>query len=337
MAQRSKQLQSVGVIGGGAWGTALAQSLRKAGRDVLLWARDPEVVSGINERHRNDARLPGLALDPELRATATIAAAAASDFLLITVPAQQMRAVAALLQPHVDKQKTIVVCAKGYELGTGLSMSAVVLQSLEIMPAVLSGPSFASDVARGLPMAVALAAFDIQSANRLAAAIGHRNFRVYSTRDLVGVQMGGAVKNVLAIAAGIVAGRQLGASAQAALVTRAFHELFEFGRHVGAKRETLTGLSCLGDLILTCNSAQSRNFTLGRLLGEDRTLQEALAATSGTVEGIDTAAVLDGLVRREKLTIEMPIAAAVHRIISGAATIDDAIGELLSRPQRVES
>ena len=336
---KGRRLQSVGVIGGGAWGTALAQSLRHAGRDVLLWARDSSVVKGINARHTNELRLPGIVLDSELRATADIADAARQDFLVIAVPAQQMRAVATALKPHVNRDTIAVVCAKGYEAVSAVPMSGVMLDVTGILPAILSGPSFASDVARGLPTAVSLAAFNRSDGGRLAHAIGHRHFRVYSGDDLAGVQMGGAVKNVLAIAAGIVIGRQFGASAQAALVTRAFYELSEFGRYAGAQRDTLTGLACLGDLILTCNSPQSRNLTLGRHLGEGRSLAEALAATGGTVEGVSTAAVVVETARaaKTKRPLEMPIASAVHQIVSGAMTVDDAIDELLSRPQKTEN
>lgn len=338
MGSNSQQqpLQSVGVIGGGAWGTALAQSLCRAGRDVVLWARDSSVAAGINQRHVNDARLPGVRLEAKLRATDDIAVAAASDFLLLTVPAQHLRETAQMLSPSYKGGKPLVVCAKGLEEGTHRYMSEIVSEELNGSAAVLSGPSFALDVARGLPTAVTLAAARRQEADRIAGAIGHRFFRIYTTDDLIGVQMGGAVKNVLAIAAGILSGRRLGASAHAALVTRAFRELSRFGDHVGARRETLSGLSCLGDLILTCNSPQSRNFTLGRHLGEGLTLAEALTATGGTVEGVATAAVVDELARQDLRPIDMPIASAVHRIVGGGMTVDDAIDELLSRPQRAE-
>jgi len=335
--EKASRLQSVGVIGGGAWGTALAQSLRMAGRDVLLWARDPEVVSGINHQHVNEQRLPGIALDHRLRATNAIDEAAACDFLLIAVPSQHVREASKGLKPHWEKGKPLVICAKGFEFGTGLYCAGVVSEVLGGLPAVLSGPSFASDVARGLPTAVTLAAFKHRDAAHLAAAIGHKHFRVYTSQDLAGVQLGGAVKNVLAIAAGILVGRRLGASAHAALVTRAFYELSQFAREFGAQRETLTGLSCLGDLILTCNSPQSRNFTLGRHLGEGRTLPEALAATGGTVEGVVTATVVVEMARKPKRPLEMPIASAVQGVVSGRTSVNDAIDELLSRPQKAES
>jgi glycerol-3-phosphate dehydrogenase (NAD(P)+) len=333
----SGPLQSVGVIGAGAWGTALAQSLRMAGRDVVIWARDAAVVDGINRRHINERRLPGYALDPALLAISAIEAAAARDFLLLAVPAQQVRSACETLKPHWRAGRPLVICAKGLEQGTDKFVAAVAAEVLDGTAAVLSGPSFAADVARGLPTAVTLAASSLDEAKQLAAAVGHRTFRIYSSDDLAGVQLGGAVKNVLAIAAGILTGRGLGASAHAALVTRAFAELSRFGLAYGARRETLTGLSCLGDLILTCNSPQSRNFTLGRHLGEGRTLAEALTATGGTVEGVATAAVVGRMANHARPKLDMPIASAVHRIVSGQLSVDNAIGELLSRPQKAES
>ena len=306
-------------------------------RSVLLWARDPTVVAGINDQHANATRLPGIPLDPGLRATNAIEEAAACDFLLLAVPAQQVRDACARLKPHWVRGKTLVICAKGFERGTGKFAVEIAGDALGGMATVLSGPSFAADVARGLPTAVTLAAFEHRDAEHLAAAIGHRHFRIYTSQDLAGVQLGGAVKNVLAIAAGILVGRRLGASAHAALVTRAFYELSQFCREFGAQRETLTGLSCLGDLILTCNSPQSRNFTLGRHLGEGMSLAEALAATGGTVEGVWTAGVVDAMARKPKRPLEMPIASAVHGIVSGATGVDAAIDELLSRPQKAES
>lgn len=340
MATKTKrlQLQSVGVIGGGAWGTALAQCLCAAGRDVLLWARDPSVVADINARHENGKRLPGIKLDVRLRATGALGEAAVADVLLLAAPAQHLRASALLLKPHLRRDTQLVICAKGIEQGTELPMSGVAFEVTGSMNlAVLSGPSFAKDVALGLPTAVVLAAPDMKMASQLAAVIGHRNFRIYASTDVIGVQTGGAVKNVLAIAAGIVAGRQLGASAQAALVTRAFHELTEFGRKCGAKPATLTGLSGLGDLMLTCNSPQSRNFAFGRHLGEGQSVSQALEAVRGTVEGVYTANVVDRVAREGKPVVEMPIAAAVHGILRGALSVDAAIDELLSRPQKAES
>ncbi len=336
-ARHEAQMRNFAVIGGGAWGTALAQSQAAAGRKVVLWARDAGVVADINAKHRNERRLPGIALDPRLRATSELAEAAASDVLLLAVPAQHMRATCLLLKPHLTHDTQLVICAKGFEQVSGSQMSRVVNEATDRFSAVLSGPGFASDVARGLPTAQVLAAIDWKTATKLGNAIGHKALRIYFSDDVLGVQMGGAVKNVLAIAAGIVAGRKLGASAHAALVTRAFHELTGFGHKWGGSRATFTGLSCLGDLLLTCNSPQSRNFTFGRHLGEGLTVAEALAATGGTVEGIYTAAVVDRVARAGKHAIDMPIASAVHRIVSGELTVEAAIDELADRPQKSET
>lgn len=332
-----RKYQTFSVIGAGAWGTALAQSLAMAGRDVVLWARDPAVADAINRTHRNESRLPGIALDPRLRATNDLASVARRDAVFLSAPAQHTRALCKLLKPHVSQQTEYVLCAKGFEQSSGDTMATVARKEAGIFASVLSGPSFASDVARGLPTAVVLASPELKISSQLGNAIGHNALRIYYSDDVVGVQMGGAVKNVLAIAAGIVAGRKLGASAQAALVTRAFHELTEFGRLCGVRRETLTGLSCLGDLILTCNSPQSRNFTFGHHLGEGRTVAEALAATGATVEGIYTAATVVADATQGKRKIDMPIATAVHRIVGGLLTVDQAIDELADRPQKAES
>jgi glycerol-3-phosphate dehydrogenase (NAD(P)+) len=328
--------QSIGVIGAGAWGTALASALSAAGGDVLLWARDAAAADAITKRHRNDRRLVGIDLDPNLRATADITGVAARDILLLAVPAQTLRETARTLVPHISPSTEIVICAKGYERSTGLAMTDIVAEMLGLQASVLSGPSFASDVVRGLPTAVTLAAKTEMRASALAGLLGHRSFRIYSSTDVTGVQFGGATKNVLAIAAGIVAGRGLGASAHAALVTRAFYELSRLGRAIGVAPETLTGLSCLGDLILTCNSPQSRNFTFGHALGTGQPIDDALRSASGTIEGVTTAAAVCSLGARQSPAIEAPIATAVAGILSGAVTIDRAIDGLLARPQRSE-
>ena len=329
--------KTFGVLGAGAWGTALAQSLAMAGCDVVLWARDPALAGEINRTQGNPARLPGVALDRRLKATNDFADVAARDAVFLAAPAQHTRALAALLKPHVQRETEYVICAKGFEQSTGHLMSAVVFKEADVLPSVLSGPGFAAEVARGLPTALVLASVDMKTSSRLGNAIGHGTLRIYFSDDVSGVQIGGAVKNVLAIAAGIVAGRKLGASALAALVTRAFSELTDFGRLCGVRRETLSGLSCFGDLILTCNSPQSRNFTFGKHLGEGRTVAEALAATGGTVEGVYTAATVHKDATTGKRRIEMPIATAVHHIVSGEQSVDQAIDELADRPQKAEA
>ncbi len=326
----------IGVIGGGAWGTALAQMQKLAGRDVLLWAREAAVVDDINQRHANPSYLGGVPLHPELRATGALEEVSGRDLLLMVTPAQHVEAVAKAMAPFVGDGRTIVICAKGMEQASGMLMSEVLARVLPTaVPAVLSGPSFAVDVVLGRPVAVTLATTDVGHAQRLAANLGTHRFRIYWTDDLVGVQLGGAVKNVLAIAAGIVDGCGLGASAHAALVTRGFAELSRFGRALGAQPETLTGLSGLGDLLLTCGSAQSRNMSLGRALGEGQALSEVLNSRRSVAEGVYTAAAV--VQRAREKGLEMPIAEAVHAIIEGETSVAAAIEALLSRPLRSEA
>ncbi len=331
----SISIDSVGVIGGGAWGTALAQTLRLAGRDVVLWAREPEVVADINERHVNAVFLPGLSLDPGLTATASLADVAARDVILMVAPAQHVRGITAALAPSLRPGQPLVMCAKGIEQATGKLMGEVVAEAApQARLAVLSGPSFAADVARGLPAALTIACGNEELGQRLAERLGYRQFRLYWTSDTTGVELGGAVKNVLAIAAGIVDGKKFGASAHAALVTRGFAELRRFGLAFGARPETLMGLSGLGDLVLTCGSPQSRNMSLGRALGEGRTLEDILGHRRAVTEGVYTAAAVVRLARGKG--IEMPIAEAVHDIVEGRATVDDAIARLMQRPFKAE-
>jgi glycerol-3-phosphate dehydrogenase (NAD(P)+) len=329
------KIDSVGIIGGGAWGTALAQSVRRAGRDVLLWAREAEVVEDINGRHANDTFLPGVALDPAIRATAKLSDLAPSDALLLVAPAQHVRAVCQQLKPHLRKDQPIVLCAKGIEQASGRLMGEVLDETVQDAPrAVLSGPSFATDVARGLPTALTIASASESMGRLLAERLGNRSVRLYWTNDLIGVELGGALKNVLAIAAGIVDGKGLGASANAALVTRGFSELRRFGEALGARPETLTGLSGLGDLILTCGSPQSRNMSLGRALGQGQSLAEALGGRVAVTEGVYTAVAVRRIAAEKG--IEMPICSAVCDIIEGRLTVADAIGGLMQRPLKQE-
>lgn len=331
----SASIDSIGVVGAGAWGTALAVVARLAGRRVLLWARNASVVDEINSRHMNSAYLPGCNLDAGLVATADLARMGEVDAVLLATPAQTQRSMALALAPHIVPGTPVVICSKGIEQGTGKLMTDVLAETLpDCRMAVLSGPGFAEDVVRGLPTALTLACQDETLGKVLAGAIGCRHFRLYWTRDTVGVAFGGAMKNVLAIAAGIVHGRALGASAHAALVTRGFAEMRRLGAAFGANPDTLVGLSGLGDLLLTCGSAQSRNMRLGQLLGQGRTLPEALAALHSTAEGVYTAAA--AVRSADAHGIEVPIAAAVHSIIEGEMTVDAAIEALLSRPFRSE-
>jgi glycerol-3-phosphate dehydrogenase (NAD(P)+) len=328
--------RSFAVIGAGAWGTALAQTLRQAGRDVLIWSHRPEPAAEINSRHTNIDYLPGVALDPRVQATTRLADAAGCDAVLMVTPAQHMRAVATALAPHLAESTPVIICSKGLEQATGKLMSEVLAETLPMArAAVLSGPGFAEDVARGLPFAVTVASPDEAIGERLALSLGHQRFRPYWSPDVLGVQLGGAIKNVLAIAAGIVEGKALGASAHAGLVTRGFAELMRFGLASGARQETMMGLSGLGDLILTCGSPQSRNMSLGRALGQGRRVTEILAARRSVTEGVYTAEAVTRLAA--KMGVEMPICQAVHGIVAGTLAVEAAIEGLLSRPFRAEA
>jgi glycerol-3-phosphate dehydrogenase (NAD(P)+) len=327
-------MKTIAVVGAGAWGTALAQTLSLAGRDVLMWAREAEVVDDINRNHANTLFLPDVSLASSLTATADLAAVAARDVILMVAPAQHVRAMAAQLGPAIAG-KPLVICAKGLEQATGKLLVDVLAEAApQALPAVLSGPSFAADVARGLPTAVTIAATDRDLGGQLASLISSRNLRPYWTDDLVGTQLGGAVKNVLAIAAGIVAGRKLGDSAHAAVVTRGFAELRRFGEALGARTDTLMGLSGLGDLLLTCGSLQSRNMSLGFALGQGRSLADVLGERRSVAEGVYTAAAVIKVA--DAKGIDMPIAGGVHAILEGRLTVDAVIDALLSRPLKAE-
>ncbi len=322
-------LHNITVIGAGAWGTALANAAARAGRKVTLYARDPRVAETIAAT-REAPRLAGLRVEPSIAVTADLAASAKADVVLLVTPAQSLRGAAQALAPHLAKDTPVVVCAKGIERGTHSFMTEIIGEVMpSARPAILSGPSFASDVARGLPTAVTLAARDAELATALVHALGSATFRPYHSTDVRGVEIGGAAKNVLAIAAGIVVGKELGASALAALTTRGFAELMRFGLACGARSETIAGLSGLGDLILTCSSTQSRNFSYGLALGRgDKPSREILS------EGEFTAPVLVEMA--EQKNIDMPVARAVAAVLGGALTVNEAIETLLTRPFKAE-
>lgn len=321
------------VIGAGAWGTALANVCARAGRDVTLWARDPAAACQLSET-RETSRLPGVRLEERVFVSAQQSGTMAADAILVAVPAQAMRAAVTALAPRITPDVPVIACAKGIEQGSRAFMTDVIAAAApQATPAILSGPSFASDVARGLPTAVTLAVGDPAIGEQLARALSSSTFRTYHATDIRGVEIGGAAKNVLAIAAGIVAGHGLGASAAAALTTRGFAELIRFGKAYGARAETLTGLSGLGDLILTCSSVQSRNYSFGLMLGQGRPPDDALGAI-GLVEGASTADVLVQMAAEQ--AVDMPIAAAVAAVLGKKITIDEAIGSLLTRPVKAE-
>jgi glycerol-3-phosphate dehydrogenase (NAD(P)+) len=321
-----------GIIGGGAWGTALAQVASDGGRETLLWAMEPEIVEVINGAHENPMFLPGVALNERIRATSDIAALGQCDALLVVTPSQHMRAVLERAPAH---GKPLVLCGKGIEERTGQLLHLV---AREVCPdsqiAILSGPTFAHEVARGLPTAVTLAAEDLSLAERLRERIARPTFRIYVSDDVAGAEIGGAVKNVLAIACGVVEGKGLGQNARAALIARGFAEMQRFGLASGAQRETLAGLSGLGDLVLTCSSTSSRNYSLGLGIGEGRSAAELLSNRMTIAEGAFTAPVL-ARISREK-GIDMPIVNAVDALIADRTDVDQVLDELLSRPPRQE-
>lgn len=323
--------ERLAIIGGGAWGTALAQVATRDGQPALLWAREPEVVDSINAGHENAMFLPGLKLDPAIRATGNLDDLAECAAWLVVTPAQHMRSV---LEAAPRSKAPMVLCSKGIEERSGELLHRVAREVRPGAPvAVLSGPTFAHEVAAGLPTAVTLAADDRQLGEQLRSRLARPSFRIYVSDDVAGAEVGGAVKNVLAIACGVVEGRGLGQNARAAMIGRGFAEMTRFGEAFGAKRETLAGLSGLGDLVLTCSSTSSRNFSLGVGLGQGRSAAALLEDRRTVAEGAFTAPVLARLARTRG--IDMPIVAAVERLLSGAA-VDSVLEELLSRPPRAE-
>ena len=322
----------IGVIGGGAWGTALAQTCARAGRSVTLWEYDAGNAAHLSQQ-RESKFLPGVKLHDAIAVTTDLAQVAQSEAILLVVPAQAMRATLTALSPVLAPNTPLIACAKGIERGTHKFMTEIIVECApKALPAILSGPSFAADVARGLPTAVTVAAADADVAEALARAMNSGTFRPYHSTDVRGVELGGATKNVLAIAAGIVSGRGLGASALAAMTTRGFAELVRFGRACGAKTETMMGLSGLGDLILTCGTPQSRNFSCGVALGKGEAA--ATAAHGKLAEGVFTAPVLLEMARDQG--VDMPISAAVAAVLAGELTVDAAIESLLTRPLKSE-
>ncbi len=324
-------MNRIAVIGGGAWGTALAQVAARAGRDVLLWAMEDEVVEGVNRCRENRLFLPGIALDPAIRATGDLDSIGDCDAWLVVTPAQHMRSVLERA-PRCDLPR--ILCSKGIEEHSGLLLHEVAAGACPgTTIAVLSGPTFAHEVARGLPTAVTLAADEPRTAESLRDCLAQPAFRIYLSDDVAGAEIGGAVKNVLAIACGVVEGRGLGQNARAALIARGFAEMTRFGVALGARPETLAGLSGLGDLVLTCSSTSSRNYSLGKGIGEGRSASELMSDRRTVAEGAFTAPVLARLARERG--IDMPIVDSVDRLLQGAS-VDSILEELLARPPKSE-
>jgi len=332
------EITRIGVLGAGAWGTALAASLYAKQEhqtlDVPVWALEEDVAAALRNGDGNPLFLSGFDL-PSMQASTDIADLAGAEAILAVVPAQFARASFTTLAPHVTAGTPILLCAKGIEQSTLSLMTDVLAETIpQAVPAVLSGPSFAADVARGLPTAVTLACEDEQLGKTLMSSIGQPAFRPYWTDDLIGAEIGGAVKNVLAIACGTVEGLQLGKSAHAALIARGFAEMTRLGVAMGGRAETLAGLCGLGDLVLTCSSPQSRNMSFGLALGQGQKVEDILASRNAVTEGVATAPALHTLA--QKKGVEMPICEAVNAVLSGQTTVSDAMTALLSRPYRGE-
>ena len=331
----TKPIEHIGVIGAGSFGTALAVTAARAGREVTLWARSPDLCEAMTTTRQNPDYLPDVELPANVKISARHEHLAGCDGLLIVTPAQAMRTVFTGFASIIADGTPAAICCKGIETGSNQFMAEVLCEVCpQVVPAVLSGPSFAADVARGMPTAVTLAAKDLELAKRLAKALTIPSFRVYASTDVEGVELCGAVKNVLAIACGVCQGKGFGQSARAALITRGFAELSRLAAKLEANPATLTGLSGLGDLILTCSSTQSRNFSLGAALGRGEKLEAYLASRNSVAEGVPTAGVVVELARQHG--IEMPICEAVNAIVHGRSSADDEITKLLARPIRPE-
>ena len=322
------------MVGAGAWGTALALVAARAGRNVTLWSREPEVTNTIRMTSENAIFLPGVPLPPNIVATANIMEASSAEAVLLAAPAQHVRTVASDMARTMAPKTPLVLCAKGIERGSGKLLTEVLSEAApQTEPGILSGPSFARDVARDLPTALTIAAKK-DVAFRLAATLGHAGFRPYASEDLTGVALGGAAKNVYAIGCGIVAGMGLGENARAALLTRSFAELCRLGTALGARNETLMGLSGLGDLVLTATSLSSRNFSFGHKLGEGSAMAEMMAPGHPLAEGVETAAAL--VARGRRHGIELPVAEAIADILAGKLSLADAVPRLMARPLKAE-
>ncbi|SFP24072.1 NAD(P)H-dependent glycerol-3-phosphate dehydrogenase [Qipengyuania nanhaisediminis] len=325
-------MSSVGVLGAGAWGTALAQMLASDGRAVKIWAREEELVDEINSAHTNSLYLPSASLNERITATSDLAEMAALDALLVVTPAQHMGSVLAAMPSHPSD---LVLCSKGIEAGSGRLMNHVAKETApDSAIAVLSGPTFAHEVAAGLPTAVTLACGGgAEQWDRLSPLIARPAFRPYYSDDVVGAEIGGAVKNVLAIACGVVDGLGLGQNARAALIARGYAEMLRFGEALGARAETLAGLCGLGDLVLTCSSTSSRNFSLGKALGEGESADTLMSDRRTVAEGAHTAPVLVELAARQG--VAMPIVTAVYDLLKGDEP-KSVVEGILARPLKAE-
>ncbi len=324
-------MKEISIIGSGAWGTAIAQLIAARGQNVILWARRSELAAIINEKHENTENLPGIALNKNIQATADLKTAAHSDILFLVPPAQSLRETLQNLKPLVAKDSALILCSKGIELKSGLMMSEVAQDILPQNPLViLSGPNFAREIAAGQPAATTLASLDKNLAKNVQDTIGSPFFRPYISDDTTGVQIAGALKNVIAIACGIAQGLGFGESTRASLVTRGMAEIVRLGTAMGARTETFLGLAGMGDLMLTCSSTQSRNFSLGIALGRGEKLEDLRSKSRAVTEGVHTAKAALSLAARHKL--QMPVSSAVDQCLNEGRKLDEALKEMLNRP-----
>lgn len=330
-------MKKIGIIGAGAWGTALAQCLANGGLDVLMWAREPEVVESINATHENTTFMPGIPLNNAIKATDSMTNTVDCDTLLVVTPAQHVRGTLESLKGDIAEGKPVILCSKGIEIESGLLMSQVAEEEVPSATiAILTGPTFAAEIVRGLPTGVTIAAKDKDVAQEIREGLSSKHLRPYITEDMIGTQIGGAVKNVVAIACGIVMGRGLGESARSALMTRGLAEMGRLASAMGAKKETLMGMCGVGDLVLTCTSMQSRNYSLGVALGEGKSMDDIMEERKGkaVTEGVHTAEALRTMAKKH--AVDMPIADIVHKCVGEGVPIDECIEEMLDRPLRPE-
>jgi glycerol-3-phosphate dehydrogenase (NAD(P)+) len=329
-------MNKVGIIGAGAWGTALAQVISAAGRDVTLWARESDLVSYMQTHHENNQFLPDIKIDPSIQVTESISEVTNCDIILVVVPAQHLRATLKSIKSSLRKGQPLLICSKGVEIETGLLMSQIAEQEVPNAPiGILTGPTFATEMAKGLPSAMTLAYIDTEQATAIMDALSSRNLRLYHSKDIIGAQLGGAIKNVVAIACGAVHGLGLGENARAALMTRGIAEIGRLASSMGAKKETLMGMCGFGDLVLTCSSMQSRNFSLGSDLGKGRSLEDIMAERNAVTEGVHTSQAL--MVMAKNHAVEMPIAEAVYKCLNEDMPIRDAVNHMLQRPLRSQA
>jgi glycerol-3-phosphate dehydrogenase (NAD(P)+) len=328
-------MKTIGVIGAGAWGTALAQAFASADRETLIWARESEVVTAINNQNENTIFLPSVPLSANLKATESLDEISAQNILLLVSPAQYLRATLESIKDKITADTILVICSKGIEISTGMLMSDVAKEITPNNPiAVLTGPTFAAEVSRGLPCAVTIGCEDESTTQTLLEILSTPTFRPYSSTDMVGVQLGGAIKNIIAIGCGMVRGKGLGESARCALMTRGIAEMARLGTAMGGRSETLLGMCGVGDLVLTASSMQSRNFSLGAALGEGKTMAEILETRNAVTEGVHTAKVISALA--EKYDLELPICQAIDKVLHDDLSLDNAINNLLDRPLKQE-